>query len=112
MENKAKEILKQYNQDHIIRFMDKLDSDTRNKLINQVLNIDFDELRELYNETLRKTYINLPNIKPIKPIKSNELTKEEKEKFEKIGIDVIKSNKFAVVTMAGGQGTRLRTFRA
>lgn len=112
MENKAKEILKQNKQEHIIKFMDKLDLEDRNKLIDQVLNIDFDELKELYNETLRKPCVNLPDIKPIKPIKPNELAKEEKEKFEKIGDDVIKSNKFAVVTMAGGQGTRLRTFRA
>ena len=112
MENKAKEILKQNKQEHIIKFMDKLDLEARNKLIKQVLNIDFDELKGLYNETLRKTCVNSRDIKPIKPIKPNELTKEEKERFEKIGADVIKSNKFAVVTMAGGQGTRLRTFRA
>ena len=115
MENKyniAKEILQKNNQKHIIEFIDKLDDKAKDRLIDQVLTIDFKQLKELYNETLEKTYENSLNIKPIKPIKPNELTKEQKERFEKIGDEVIKSNKFAVVTMAGGQGTRLRAFRA
>ena len=33
--------------------------------------------------------------------------KEEKEKYDKIGTEKIKAGKLAVVTMAGGQGTRL-----
>ena len=35
------------------------------------------------------------------------LSKEEKEKYDEIGTEKIKSGKLAVVTMAGGQGTRL-----
>lgn len=35
------------------------------------------------------------------------MSKEEKEKFDNLGIDVIKKGQYAVVTMAGGQGTRL-----
>ena len=37
------------------------------------------------------------------------LSKEERDGFEGEGIKAIKEGKYAVVTMAGGQGTRLRT---
>ena len=37
----------------------------------------------------------------------SKLSNEELEKYKKIGEEVIKKNEFAVVTMAGGQGTRL-----
>ena len=36
-----------------------------------------------------------------------ELSKEDKEKYEKLGEKIIKEGRYAVVTMAGGQGTRL-----
>ena len=47
-------------------------------------------------------------IEPIQYIEKEKLSKEEKEKYSKIGIEEIKQGKLAVVTMAGGQGTRHR----
>ena len=36
---KAKEILKKYNQEHLLAFYDKLTQEKKEKLINQILNI-------------------------------------------------------------------------
>ena len=107
MENKAIEILKEYNQEHIIKFMDKAEINTKNKLINQVLNIDFSELKELYEKTFEDLYVDLEELQPIAGVNPDRLAKEELQNYEKIGTEIIKNNKFAVATMAGGQGTRL-----
>jgi UDP-N-acetylglucosamine pyrophosphorylase len=48
-------------------------------------------------------------IEPIKYIEKEKISEEEKEKYFKIGEEEIRKGKLAVVTMAGGQGTRLRT---
>lgn len=109
--NKAKEILKKYKQEHIIKFIDNSDIETRNKLIKQVLNTDFDELKELYKKIFEDIYVDLEEIQPIEGVNPDKLNKEVLDKYKKIGIDIIKSNKFAVGTMAGGQGSRLRTHR-
>ena len=109
MENKAKEILKKYKQEHIIGLIDKSDVETKSKIINQVINIDFEELKELYDKTFEDLYVDLEELQPIAGVNPDRLTSDELEGYEKIGIDIIKNNKFAVATMAGGQGTRLRT---
>lgn len=112
MENKAIEILKQYKQEHIIDFINKSDEETKIKLINQVLNIDFEELKELYNKTFEDLYVDLEELHPIAGVNPDRLSKEELDKYVRIGTEIIKNNKFAVATMAGGQGTRLRTSKS
>lgn len=109
--NKAKEILKKYKQEHVIKFIDNSDIEIKNNLINQVLRIDFEELKELYEKTFEDLFVDLEEMHPIKGVNPDNLTKQEIQNYEKIGIDIIKNNKFAVCTMAGGQGTRLRTSR-
>ena len=109
MENKAKEILKHYKQEHIIEAIDKSNTVIKNKLINQVLNIDFEELKALYEKTFENIYVDLEELQPIAGVNPDRLTKVELENYKKTGADIIKNNKFAVATMAGGQGTRLRT---
>jgi UDP-N-acetylglucosamine pyrophosphorylase len=51
------------------------------------------------------------NIQPITPIIKAELTDEQIAKYQEIGSEAIKHGKLAVCTLAGGQGTRLRTSR-
>ena len=113
MENdyeKAKEVLEKYNQNHVISFIDNANDSTRLKLINQVLKIDFDQLKELYEKTFEEIYVDLEELQPIEGVNPISLEKNDLDRYNKLGIDVIKNNKFAVATMAGGQGTRLRTF--
>ena len=108
---KSKEILKRYKQEHVIKFIDNSDIKTKNELIEQVLRVNFKELEELYQKTFEDLYVDLEEMNPIKGVNPDNLTKQELQQFEKVGIEIIKNNKFAVCTMAGGQGTRLRTSR-
>lgn len=98
---KAKEMLKKYKQEHIIKFIDNSNSEIKNKLIEQVLSIDFEELKELYNKTFEDLYVDLEELKPIVGVNPDKLANEELEKYEEKGTDIIKNNKFAVATMAG-----------
>ena len=106
---KAKEILIRYKQDHIASFMDSLSNEKQVELANQVLKIDFEEMKNLYKMTEEDIYTDLEEILPITAVNPDRLTKDEKQKYIDIGEKIIKDNKYALVTMAGGQGTRLRT---
>ena len=104
---RAKSILKQYNQNHIVDLFGKIDREQQTELAKQVLNIDFHKMTELYENTKKEIEIKEKTIEPIKYWDKAKLTYEEKTKFDNIGIKAIKQGQYAVVTMAGGQGTRL-----
>lgn len=44
-------LLKEYNQEHIIKLLEKLDGKEKEELINQINNIDFHQISELYQNT-------------------------------------------------------------
>jgi len=104
---KAKEILNEYNQIHIVNLFDKIDEEKQVELAKQVLNIDFHKMAELYENTKKKIEIKEKTIEPIKYLDKAKLTYEEKQNFDNLGIQAVKNGEYAVVTMAGGQGTRL-----
>ena len=104
---KAKEILNEYNQTHIANLFDKIDEEKQSELAKQVLNIDFHKMAELYENTKKEVEIKEKTIEPIKYLDKAKLTFQEKSTFDDLGINAIKNGQYAVVTMAGGQGTRL-----
>lgn len=106
---KVKEILQKFNQEHLLQKYEDLNDENKQKLLNQILEINFEEVRSLYEQTKKKPQINDVKIEPINFIEKAKLTNEEKNKYEETGKKVMAKGKYAVVTMAGGQGTRLRT---
>ena len=106
---KAKEILKKYNQEHLLAFYDKLTQEKKEKLINQILNINFEQINKLYENTKKPIEKDEATIEPITYIDKNNISDEERKHYKNLGIEEIKKGKLAAVTMAGGQGTRLRT---
>lgn len=100
-------MLKMYNQEHIINLLNKLDEQKKWELIDQISKIDFHQIMELYDNTKKEVEIKENKIEAIKYLDKEKLTDEQKAKFEKLGEDAIKRGEYAVVTMAGGQGTRL-----
>ena len=107
MEEKAIEILKKFNQEHIIDWMNKLNDEEKSKLVNQVVNLNIEQVVDLYNNLSKTFEIGDKKIEKISAIDIEKLPKEDFDSYKNSGIDIIKSGKYAVVTMAGGQGTRL-----
>ena len=103
----AIDILKMYNQEHVIKLLEKLDEEKKAELIEQINHIDFHQIMELYDNTKKEIEIKENKIEPLPYLDKAKLTQEEKEEFQKLGEEIIKNNQYAVVTMAGGQGTRL-----
>lgn len=106
-ENEFYEKLKEYGQEHIIGYYEKQDEETRKRLMMQVHNMDFDELKELYDLTKTKKAFDNVKVEPIHAQDASKLSEEEQEELTKLGEEIIKNKKFAVIMMAGGQGTRL-----
>ena len=104
---KVKEIIKKYNQEHLLVMYDKLGDEKKELLLDQILGIDFKLAEELYKSTLEKTDISNSKIEPIEYMDKYKMESNIRSKYEEIGIKSIKSGELAAVTMAGGQGTRL-----
>ena len=105
--DKIKKVLKKYDQEHLLQKYDKMSKEEQEELLEQLENIDFELMKELYEQAQKPVDFGDVTIEPIEHVDKAKLTVSEREMYEKKGIEAIKYNKFAIVTMAGGQGTRL-----
>ena len=105
--DEIKSMLKKHGQEHLLMFYDKMDDDQKKELLNQIENIDFDLMDELYESTKKPLDLGDVTVEPIEHTDKSRLTVAERQVYEEKGVEAIKNNQFAVVTMAGGQGTRL-----
>ena len=103
----AKEILKKYNQEHLLYFYDELSEEEKDKLINQILNINFEKIINLYNNSKKNDDLKNIQISPLPHIEKDKLNEKDLKYYTQLGEAIIKNNQIAVITMAGGQGTRL-----
>lgn len=101
----AKAKLRQYKQEHIVKILDKIKGKKQEELIEQIINFDFEQIDRIYKNKDNKE--NISKIEPIKSVDKSKLTTKEKLELDKLGEKIIKNDQYAVVTMAGGQGTRL-----
>ncbi len=80
------------------------------ELKKQILELDFEKIETAKRKIDEKEDFKEDKIESIPYVDSNKLTKEEKEEYEKIGNSIIGKGKYAVVTMAGGQRNKVRTY--
>lgn len=104
--NNIKAILKKYDQEHLLNNFEKLDDIHKEKLLEEIENIDFELMNSLYEKTKKEISNNKDEITPIEYLDKFKLGEKYKY-YEELGKKAIKEGQLAVVTMAGGQGTRL-----
>lgn len=103
----AKQVLEKYGQEHLILHYNSLKPEKQHELLDIILTINFKQMKELYESTKIKADFHDSKIEPIEHTIKSELPEEELQKYTKLGETAIREGKLAVVTMAGGQGTRL-----
>jgi len=105
--NQVQEILKQYNQEHLLNSYESLNENEKKELLKEILDIDFKQLENLYQGIHSISNNENQKIEPIEYVDEAKLTDNQKDIYRRKGIEILKSGKYAVITMAGGQGTRL-----
>ena len=98
--NEAFEKLKEFGQEHVLRFYDELNDNEKNELLSQIERTDFTVIEQAAEGGKRGR---------IAPIKAMTLSEIEmgRERFERIGMEAVRAGKVGAVLLAGGMGTRL-----
>ena len=101
------ELLTEYNQLHIVNWLNKLDENKKRELIEQINHIDLHQIAELYDNAKKEIKFKENKIEPIEYLDKQKMDENTKAELSKIGEQIIQNGQYAVVTMAGGQGSRL-----
>lgn len=103
----VRENLKKYNQEHLLTFYDELDDAQKNLLLSQLERINFENINNLYS-SLKEIVIPIDEmVEPLDYFIKEDISIKKRRNLEKQGTEFLKRGHYAVITMAGGQGTRL-----
>ncbi len=99
----AEQKLKEYSQEHILKYYEELEEDQKEKLLSQIEALDM-RLLDLAKDGVKEQ--KRGKIEPLAAV-TLENIKENREGYERLGIKAIHEGKVGAVLLAGGQGTRL-----
>lgn len=97
--------LQKFNQSNLSNLLNRLED--KEQLIKQIKQVNFEQIMELYDNVKETKYIDTSKIEHINYVDKSKLLDKDLEEYTKIGEEIIRNGEYAVVTMAGGQGTRL-----
>lgn len=99
----ACEKVKQYGQEHVLKYYDELDEAGRAELLGQIAETDFAVLDSLKQ---KDKGVQKGKITPLGAMELAEI-EADKEHYSEIGMQAIRAGKVGAVLLAGGMGTRL-----
>lgn len=99
----AEQKLKEYSQEHILKYYEELEEDQKEKLLSQIEALDM-RLLDLAKDGVKEQ--KRGKIEPLAAV-TLENIKENREGYERLDIKAIHEGKVGAVLLAGGQGTRL-----
>ncbi|SHM26993.1 UTP--glucose-1-phosphate uridylyltransferase [Ruminococcus flavefaciens] len=102
--DQAARILKDYGQEHILKYFDELSENEKQELLSQIEIIDFSVLDNLDAEKNSNTVRG--KFEPLGAVTIEDIASNSDE-YISAGVEAIKNGKAAAVLLAGGQGTRL-----
>jgi UDP-N-acetylglucosamine/UDP-N-acetylgalactosamine diphosphorylase len=109
---KAKKLLKNHHQEHLLAFWDQLDKGRRQDLLAQIQRLDFDKIEVWTNNFIKNPASDVisGDFVPALSYNPTPVGPEQQRKYAeavKLGKELISAGKVAAFVVAGGQGTRL-----
>lgn len=101
--HEVKENIIKFGQEHLLQYYEELTDKEKSAYDEQLNHLNFgflDMMKEKENKIKNSHY------EPLEALKISDI-EQEKEQFEKAGINAIRNCKVGAVLLAGGQGTRL-----
>ena len=110
--------LSAYGQEHLLRWWDELSNEAQQSLSQQISSIDFDTIQAIWqqhqnansvansNDAVDRVAVAESPQSVVRQPASNE-DHAEWNRYREIGEDLLSTGKIGVITVAGGQGTRL-----
>jgi len=108
-ETDVKSLVEKHDQGHILRTWDELDESQRNHLLGQIDGIDFRLVERLVEKWVRgePEPDHFEKIEPVPVIDKVDSGREDCNEAKDAGEHVLRAGRVGLVTVAGGQGTRL-----
>lgn len=109
MDNRYEELYKKaqaYGQEHLLKHYSSLSEDSKNKLLDEMEQLNFAALSELFHLT-NQPAVSTDFISPMKAYDSEGYNEEEREKLTESGWNLLRQGKVAALVVAGGHGSRL-----
>ena len=98
----AQTILKENNQEHVLKYFDLLSENEKDVFLRQIENINWSDIKMIGSDSAgERGKFSVP------PAISVDEINASKNKYEEAGIESIKKGEVAAVLLAGGMGTRL-----
>ena len=101
----AEQLLKKYEQEHILRYYKELTAEQKEALLKQIAGIDFPMIERI-QQNHSKEGLHKGKITPLAAMQLKEI-EARKAEFRQIGVKAIEEGKVGAVLLAGGMGTRL-----
>lgn len=106
--NALREKLARFGQEQLLAFYGELSEDEKARLSEDIENIDFELMSELYRKTFEDSSQKAGGeLSPLRGTDAAAMSEAERSRLYKLGLDEISDGRMAALTMAGGQGTRL-----
>lgn len=111
--DKLQERLVAAGQQHVLKFYAELPQEEKASLLQQLSQIPIDNLREYFEEATQASPLKQTKLIPLdkKSVFVRDSDEALRKEWDGLGFKAIKEDKVAVVTLAGGQGTRLGSAR-
>lgn len=90
---KAKRIVEKYKQEHLLQFYNEIEDNQKEELLEQILSTNFNKLNRYYKNSYKDDSIPNNEISPINYYIKSDISKDEKDKYIKIGENLIKERK-------------------